>query len=215
MARKSRCGTALLLLFLAFSVSGCELLGDIDSLLSIGKDPNGPDSVTDTEEVLYAPTVFAKDNPSIKAKFGIEVTGTKGVTAAFYELHAYSAAGGLADQNNVIRLGDWIDLEDGLKVDAYGEGDATGGFEVANTAITPSPLPSGYGNKLLRLIVVGINSFKGKNGNDDTPHVVFHFKNVPIMRRMNSTKTNAGGYPASEMRKYLLDGPKRWQNQFP
>jgi hypothetical protein len=57
--------------------------------------------------------------------------------------------------------------------------------------------------KMNRLIVVGINSFDGKNGNKDTPHVVFQFQNIPVTRRMNPEASNAGGYPASEMRKYL------------
>jgi hypothetical protein len=54
-----------------------------------------------------------------------------------------------------------------------------------------------------RLIVVGINSFYEKNGNGTTPHVVFQFQNIPVKRRMNPDESNAGGYPASEMREYL------------
>jgi hypothetical protein len=72
--------------------------------------------------------------------------------------------------------------------------------------------------------VVGINSFHSRRGvtddnaptvsgedngqytiedNDDTPHMVFQFQNLLAERGMNSTDTTAGGYPASEMRKYL------------
>jgi hypothetical protein len=67
--------------------------------------------------------------------------------------------------------------------------------------------------RLCRLIVVGVNSFhsgKGYNGaytmeeNDGTPHVVFQFQHIPVMRRMNATDTNEGGYAASEMREYLV-----------
>jgi hypothetical protein len=66
--------------------------------------------------------------------------------------------------------------------------------------------------------VVGINSFKD-NGNYVYPkgpsepnppdHVVFQFQNVPVRRWMNppiDEGTNAGGYPASEMREYLAPG---------
>jgi hypothetical protein len=60
-----------------------------------------------------------------------------------------------------------------------------------------------HSGKLLRLIVVGINSFKDINGNNATPHIVFQFQNIPVEWRMDSTATNAGGYTASEMREYL------------
>jgi hypothetical protein len=61
--------------------------------------------------------------------------------------------------------------------------------------------------------VVGINSFKS-NGQYSAPpgnavdHVVFQFEYLPGEHRMNpldssGNHTNAGGYPASEMRKYL------------
>jgi hypothetical protein len=45
--------------------------------------------------------------------------------------------------------------------------------------------------------------------NDNTPHVVFQFQNIPVTRRMNArveySSTNAGGYAASEMRRYLVE----------
>jgi hypothetical protein len=53
------------------------------------------------------------------------------------------------------------------------------------------------------------------------PHVVFQFQHVPVEHRMNdvdssSKNTNAGGYPASEMRKYLtwVDGNKTENGSF-
>jgi hypothetical protein len=68
--------------------------------------------------------------------------------------------------------------------------------------------------RLCRLIVVGVNSFhSGKEGydgtytieeNDGTPHVVFQFQHIPVVRRMNAADTNEGGYEKSEMRKYLV-----------
>jgi hypothetical protein len=35
--------------------------------------------------------------------------------------------------------------------------------------------------------------------NDGTPHVVFPFQNIPVLRRMNLGRTNGGGYALSEM----------------
>jgi hypothetical protein len=62
---------------------------------------------------------------------------------------------------------------------------------------------------MLRLIVVGINSFQPNEPynvpeNAGVGHVVFQFQNVPVGRRMNETNTNKGGYAASEMREYLV-----------
>jgi hypothetical protein len=144
------------------------------------------------------------------------------VSRTFKELSAYIKTDGFADlENNVIKLGDYIDLEGGITVEAYpGQGgNGGGGFSYSGA--------SDY----TRLIVVGINSFHSGRGtkpggdgqtpngttrygdadgeynvivNDTTPHVVFQFQNVPVERRMNPTNTNAGGYRDSEMRKYLL-----------
>jgi hypothetical protein len=157
------------------------------------------------------PVDGAADIPSIEEKFGISevsgLTGAAAVDAAFHELSAFIKNGGLSDQPGVINLGDWIDLES-LTVLAYGEGD--GGFQADNDPVTPDSLPfEGYEGRKLRLIVVGINSFR-PNGlyivsqEDGVDHVVFQFQNVPVSRRMNETDTNDGGYKASEMREYLV-----------
>jgi hypothetical protein len=104
----------------------------------------------------------------------------------------------------VIRLGDWIDLEGGLTVEDHNAGG--GGFSSGdegmhwNANITLNGADKG---KMCGLIVVGINPFKDLNGNGGTPHVVFQFQNIPVLRRMNPTASNAGGYPESEMRVYL------------
>jgi hypothetical protein len=207
---------------MAFSVSGCEALGD-----SAGEDPLEPEYIP-----TGVPVEGAAGMPSIKEKFGVTLEGTAGVNAAFLELSAYIQGGGLSSPGDtVIQLGDWIDLEGGLTVDAYGTVnvyammDDTGAFD-----ITPSSPPfDDYEGKLLRLIVVGINSFHSGRGvkadetkistvngedngqytiqdNDDTPHVVFQFQDIPVFRRMDDSGSNAGGYRDSEMRKYLLNG---------
>jgi hypothetical protein len=106
-----------------------------------------------------------------------------------------------------IALGDWVDLPS-LAVEAYsGIADAVISI-TANTAIDSGDPAKGA---LLRLIVAGNNSFhsgKGVGGqydktdNDDTPHLVFQFQNVPGAATMESS-IYAGGYKASGMRKYL------------
>jgi hypothetical protein len=150
------------------------------------------------------PAAGAADMPSIRKKFGVPATatGTAGVTVAFSALHEFIQAGGLASQPNIIKLGDYINLDGELTVAAYSGGGGVA-FTAANTALNPSQPPfTGYEGSTLRLIVVGINSFNGKNGNN-TPHVVFHFQNIPVSRRLNPTRDNTGGYALSEMRKYL------------
>jgi hypothetical protein len=155
-------------------------------------------------------------SPGIKAKFGITERGKDGVTAAFTVLSAYIKKGGLSLPENVIRLGDYIDLEGGMEVETYkGEGY----FKHSGGNL-------GSKGGLPRLIVAGINSFHSGRGmkatggttvngdaggryagteNDGVPHVVFQFQNIPVLRRMNAEGSNAGGYAASEMRRYLID----------
>ena len=173
-------------------------VGCVPAFCVRGEKPgSGPEQPSSTKPAVIE---NAKDEPSIKVKFDIQSEGPDGVSDTFTTLHAYIQAGGLDDENNVvIRLGDWIDLEGGLQVDdAY---NGTGSFTI--TAVDDNLRESS--KRLLRLIVVGINSFNGKNGNGATPHVVFQFQNIPVTRRMNSSETNAGGYAASEMRKYLVE----------
>jgi hypothetical protein len=193
-------------------------------------EPPGGEWTGKGEPVENAETVL-----SIKAKFGVTETGAAGVAAAFKELSAFIQKGGLADdakrylEYRVIKPGDWIDLEGGLEVDAYGLAGADGGAISLKAG-------SGDQNPKLRLVVVGINSFrsgKGSGGkytitaNDGVDHVVFHFKDVPGLHRMKAENNNLGGYEKSEMWEYVtgnflaglknagvpegvLHGPKRY-----
>jgi hypothetical protein len=139
---------------------------------------------------------------SIKEKFGIPSTvkGKAGVEAAFNALHTFIQNGGLTTQPDVIKTGDWIDLEGGLAVSAY---NSLGGFSHnATKAVEVVKYKGAARGTLCRLIVVGINSFNGIN-NNDMPHVVFHFQNIPVTRRINPGDSTTGGYEASEMRTYL------------
>jgi hypothetical protein len=191
----------VILVALSLLVSGCAV----------------PD-VADEESPWTLPHIkeTPMNNPrSIKEKFDILTEGAAGVTGTFNALHQFIQADGLAKQAGVIALGDYIDLEGGLTVDEYGEGVFTGAFTATNDDLI---LPSGENaGKTLRLIVVGINSFRSGRGvdnqyritaNDGVDHVVFQFQNIPVSRRMNKISmnlhySNEKGYAASEMRKYL------------
>ncbi|MDR1230561.1 MAG: DUF6273 domain-containing protein [Spirochaetaceae bacterium] len=142
--------------------------------------------------------VVAPSSPNIKEKFGIDNTGTAAVKRIFKTLHEFIKEGGLNKNPGAIKLGDYIDLEGGLTVQAY---NGSGAFTYTGA------------HQNTRLIVVGIDSFrsgKGFNGSytyqgseTPPPHIVLQFKDIPVSRRMNPTPTNNGGYMASEMRKYL------------
>jgi TolB-like protein len=126
------------------------------------------------------------------------VFGVKGASAAFNAVHAFlqtcntgSAAGRRERIARRIVLGDWIDLPH-LTVQEYTEG---GYINTDNIDLKDN-------GKLLRLIVVGIDSFAATN-KDAPAHVVFQFQNIPGYYRMNASDGNAGGYKASEMRRYL------------
>ncbi|GHV32611.1 hypothetical protein AGMMS4952_23280 [Spirochaetia bacterium] len=81
----------------------------------------------------------------------------------------------------------------------------TGSGTITDAAITGG---TDRGN-LLRLIVVGKNSFKSGTAAANNPsapnHVVFQFQNIPVTHGMNPTNSNAGGYKDSEMRVYLTN----------
>ncbi|GHU39446.1 hypothetical protein FACS1894190_04110 [Spirochaetia bacterium] len=137
------------------------------------------------------------------------------VTDTFNAVHNYLAANpavevtqlaanyipaGTVTKIGDIELGDYIDLVSlTIAADSAGKGGLT--------ASTNGDF--GTDGKLLRLIVVGINSFNHNapytgNGNASQPHLVFQFQNLPVRQSMNLTRTVAGGYAASDMRKYLV-----------
>jgi TolB-like protein len=126
------------------------------------------------------------------------VFGVKGVSAAFNAVHTFlqtcNSGGETSRRERIgarIMLGDWIDLPH-LTV----QGDAGGG------AINTDNIDLKEKGKLLRLIVVGIDSFAVTN-KDAPAHIVFQFQNIPGTHRMNASDTNAGGYKMSELRQYL------------
>ncbi|GHV91438.1 hypothetical protein AGMMS50268_19410 [Spirochaetia bacterium] len=153
----------------------------------------------------YTPAYLLPDptNTNIAAKFGVST-----VSDAFTKLHLLISTPEPGDDfTAIIRTGDYIDLPS-LTVAGYPTDDATSGY---GKFTVPDAELTGHG-RLLRLIVVGINSFKTGgavvNNPGAPPHVVFQFQNLPGTHRMNDTNTNVGGYKDSEMRKYLapVDG---------
>jgi hypothetical protein len=163
--------------------------------------------------VYYSP-VYPIGGKSLKAEFGITTTGTTGVRDTFNAVSNFIKNNSLNNQTK-IELGDYIDLEGGLTVAAHGGSSFSGGpisissgtgVGEASWRITTLSKPYNpyYDSVYLRLIVVGINSFNGKNGNSKN-HIVFQFQNIPVVWRMNWTDTNYGGYASSDMRSYLTD----------
>jgi hypothetical protein len=97
--------------------------------------------------------------------------------------------------SSVIKLGDYIDLPS-LTIDG--------------TAIDDTEISMGSADAkghLLRLLVVGRNSFKPGGsypGVSNAPeHLVFQFQNLPVTHNMEATATNDSGYAGSAMKAYL------------
>jgi hypothetical protein len=191
--------------------------------LTVKATYNG-ESATAAVKVVATPH-NPSETGSIKEKFSITTGTTDAVTETFNLLHEFIKGGGLTNDktNNLIALGDWIDLEGGLEVSPYGVyekflNDNAGGnsLDDENRGKISLQYNAGDTTQLLRLIVVGINSFRSdgtykKTENDGVDHLVFQFKNIPGIHIMNqgqennstNPSNNTGGYAASEMRKYL------------
>ncbi|MDR0539175.1 MAG: InlB B-repeat-containing protein, partial [Spirochaetaceae bacterium] len=140
----------------------------------------------------------------LMVKFGVKSAGyalnsisNQDVTATFNKVKAYMATMSASKVNptgglGAIKLGDYVELPS-LIVSAYN----------GNGAVN---ITSNANDGKLRLMVVGINPYYGKNGNTVTPHLVFQFKEYPGNGRMHASNSadNTGGYKISEMRSYLL-----------
>jgi hypothetical protein len=197
--------------------AGCDFVNKV--LGTEDDSDSGPKEGAEESPWKGVPVPTAGSLSSIKAKFGIQLDGAEGVTAAFQELSAFIKKGGLGVNYNVIRLGDYIDLEGGLTVAPYGvKFTVVGGTGNSLTDENRGKISLQYNAndnlQLLRLVVVGINSFRSggtynKTENNGVAHVVFQFQNIPGVHIMNPGVTvsngyNTGGYAASEMREYLV-----------
>jgi hypothetical protein len=180
---------------------------------------------------------------NLAARFRIPETalsaGAGGVSAVFNVLHAYLRDAGAVPMNDyrvsAIVLGDWVDLPSltlaGYSNISAGYPGVAESYYPLNLTNIPVPNAPVSGSTLLRLIVVGNNSFHSRGTywldavarayNDGTPHLVFQFQNIPSsglnldngmggkdvpgLAKMNAGETNAGGYGASGMRQYLTN----------
>jgi hypothetical protein len=137
-----------------------------------------------------AVTIRVYDESRLWVKF--ELRSPDRTTELFSALQDYIRSGELDGGNpRGVRVGDYYDLPR-LNIASDGVAPAVSGN---NTFMDD-------GTGIFRVVIVGINSFKGINGNTDS-HVVFQFRNAVISRRMNGTAANEGGYAGSEMRAYL------------
>jgi hypothetical protein len=89
-----------------------------------------------------------------------------------------------------LMIGDYIDGIDLSAIPAENGGDAGQAWNGT------------YKNN--RIVLSGFNTCKGNRNTKN--HILFIFLNAPMTKRMNPTDTNAGGYPASELRAFLEGG---------
>jgi uncharacterized protein YjdB len=145
-------------------------------------------------------TVIEAGNLAIR--FGATGTGKALVEDTFRKIHKYleDNPGDLGPEGlTKIQMGNYIDLPP-----FFVSVDNSSGGQINLT-------PPFENNEILRLIVVGINSFNpGANNtvyeggvSQAIPHIVMQFQHCPGTHRMNPTSTIVGGYAESEMRKYL------------
>ncbi|GHT42591.1 hypothetical protein AGMMS49965_14420 [Bacteroidia bacterium] len=142
-------------------------------------------------------------SPDLTIKFGKRVASDVLTQSIVYETYTdlhrmISRPAPNENFSTFVELGDYIDL---LSLTLQ-DNDST---------IIDKELDRG---RLLRHIVVGINSFKrdipsavsiSANNPGAPNHVVFQFQNAPLDRNMNPSATNAGGYYQSEMRSFLAN----------
>jgi hypothetical protein len=156
-----------------------------------------------TEPVLGQVAIPTR-SPNLMINFNVAGTDSVAVTKTFKIVSDFVQSAKTKEAiSERIYLGDYIDLPS-LTVAAY---EGNGAISVTNTD---------WGDERgakLRIIVVGINSFStvystnasyAVSENNNVPHVVFQFQNLPGEQKINTTSINAGGYVASMMRKYLM-----------
>ncbi|MFC1238423.1 DUF6273 domain-containing protein [Treponema vincentii] len=113
----------------------------------------------------------------------LDVFGKKTVAEVMAILHKKCNGEGKADFSGLM-IGDYLDLPS-LTVDG-----------------TTYKWNAAYQN--LRIVISGFNQYKGvANQATSKNHILWTFRNVVLKKRMNPRDSNGGGYPNSELKKFL------------
>jgi hypothetical protein len=131
------------------------------------------------------------DNSNIANQDLLTVLGVASPAEAIEELHRrLNNDGGGTEYLDGLKLGMYLDLKDGIKVD-------------------DSRIMWKDDWQNLRIVIASFNQYKGQNGNTKN-HIKFVFKNIPVNKQMRSDTSTYDGYPQSDtsiLRFYL-------ENQF-
>ena len=90
----------------------------------------------------------------------------------------------------------------GIAIGDYIDGINLNGITAAPAGTAPQAWNDTYKNN--RIMVSGFNTYKGAGDTENTKnHILFTFRHVVCEGQINSSDTNANGYPASSMRAWL------------
>jgi hypothetical protein len=143
---------------------------DVDSHPDRTADSDG-DTYTDGDELDAGSDPTDQTSVPISEENLLDVLGVSSVAEAIEELHQRISAG----EMDGLKLGMYLDL--------------------------PSLTPDGesritLSNENLRIVIASFNQYQNTMGNDDTNHIKFVFKNIPVLKRMRTGNVfNNGGYP--------------------
>lgn len=129
-------------------------------------------------------TDFASHGGCTDGRNLLDVFGKTTVAEVMEILHNKCNGEGKADFSGLM-IGDYLDLPS---------------LTVGGTTYTWN---ADYQN--LRIVISGFNHYIycGRDDVNKKNHILWTFRNVVLQKRMNATTTNAGGYGASELKKYL------------
>jgi hypothetical protein len=138
-----------------------------------------PDGLSDTYNVTVYPAPYVARQPGDEGDDEIweynllDVLNVDTPEQVLKELHQRLTLG----QMGGLKLGMYLDLE------SLDDGEQT--------------LSWNDDEENLRIVIADFNQYKGNMYNDDTNHIKFVFKNIPVEKTMRSgnKKRNAGGYP--------------------
>ena len=145
-------------------------------------------------------------------KLKADISTNQNVDAMFAELTSH---GGSTDGRNLLDVFGKTTVAEVMKIlhnKCNGEGKADfSGLMIGDYLDLPSLTVGGttytwnaaYRN--LRIVISGFNHYIycGYPNENKKNHILWTFRNIVLQKRMNATDTNAGGYRASELKKYL------------